>query len=64
MPIVLTGTKTVNNAIGPETAANLTTIMATAVEQLTVAQVRGLVRALDSLPHGNDPGTVIGAIVK
>lgn len=64
MAIVLTGTKTVTKDIGPaHTAATLTTLMATALENLTLDQFRLIGGALKRLPAGTAVGsTTLGTI--
>lgn len=63
MAIVLTGTKTVNNHVAPHLSATvMTAILATPVENLTVAQVKQLVDALKRIPGGTNPGATLGTI--
>jgi hypothetical protein len=64
MAIVLTGTKTVTKDQSPaHTAAALTTILATPIEQLTIAQLRVLTHTLESVPGGHDPTKVVGDLL-
>jgi hypothetical protein len=63
MPIVLTGTKTVTQNVSPtETAAVLTTLMATAPELWTVGQVRQLTHCLEHVAGGDEETNVIGTL--
>jgi hypothetical protein len=63
MSIVLTGTKTLSNAPAPHlTAAALTTILAKAPEQMTVADLQTLLDALSRSPNIN-PSATIGSLL-
>jgi hypothetical protein len=63
MSIVLTATKTVTTAATPQlTAAYLTTLMATPVEQLTIKQLQDLEAACATVSGGDNPAT-IGALL-
>jgi hypothetical protein len=63
MAIVLTGTKTVTRAVAPHlTAAGLTALLATALENLTVAQLKELVDAVERVPGGSKPGATLGSL--
>ena len=64
MAIVFTGSKTVTKAVAPHlTAATLTTLLATAPENLTVAQLRQLVDATNHVSGGHEPTQTLGAIL-
>jgi hypothetical protein len=64
MAIVLTGTKTVTKAIAPHlTAAELTALLATAPENLTVAQLEQLHDAVKRAPGGSKPAATLGSIL-
>lgn len=59
MSIVLTGTKTVSNNVSPGiTASALTTLLATAIENITVAQLYQLVDATRRLSCGDTSKTL------
>ena len=63
MAIVLTGTKTVTRDLGPHLkAATLTALLATAVENLTLAQLRQIEDALSRV-SGADPNNTIGSLL-
>jgi hypothetical protein len=64
MAIVFTGSKTVTKDVGPtSTAAILTALMATAPENLTLANLKTIQSALKRLPAGTaDPSTTLGTI--
>jgi len=65
MPATTAGTKTVTQAASPKlTAAYLTTLMATPLELLTVAQLGDIKDAIDRIPHGAEPGDLIGALLE
>jgi hypothetical protein len=58
------GTKTVTQGVAPHlTAAQLTTLLATPVEALTVAQLASLADALKRVPGGENPATAIDALL-
>lgn len=65
MAATVSGSKTVNNDVAPHlTAATLTTILATAPENLTVAQFKQVQDALSRLPGGNgDPTKTVGSFL-
>ena len=64
MAATTAGTKTVTKDQSPaHTAAVLTTILATPIELLTVAQLRALKHTLESVPGGNSPEKVIGDLL-
>ncbi len=64
MAVSLTGTKTVTKDQAPHaTAAQLTALLAKAPEQLTTAEARQLLDALDRAPGGSDPAAVIGSVL-
>jgi hypothetical protein len=64
MAAVVTGSKTVVNNASPHlTGALLTTIMATAVENLTIAQWNQINSALSREPYSGDTTRTIGSIL-
>ena len=63
MAVSVSGTKTVTIAIAPHlTAAQLTTLLGTAVENLTVAQFNQLKDALGRVASGHAETKTIGAL--
>jgi hypothetical protein len=65
MAIVLAGTKTVTTAASPQlTATALTTLLATAPELWTVAQLKQLNAAIATISGGGDPGRTIGSLLQ
>jgi hypothetical protein len=63
MAIVLTGTKTVTQGLSPAlTAAVLTALLATPIEQLTVAQLKQLNDATKRIKGGHAPGAALGTL--
>lgn len=64
MAVSVTGSKTVTKAPAPHlTAAKLTTILATAVEDLTVNQLRELLDMLSRVSGGGDRNKTIGSFL-
>ena len=64
MSASVSGSKTVNNAVAPHlSAATLTTILATPVESLTVAQFKQLADMLSRISGGGDPTKTIGSFL-
>ena len=64
MPPTLSGTKTVTRDLAPHlTAAVLTALLATPVEDLTVTQLKDLLDALRRLPHGEEPVQTLGQLL-
>jgi len=64
MAIVFTGSKTVTQNISPtETAAVLTTLMATAPENMTVGQVHQLYNVLKHVAGGGEETNIVGALL-
>jgi hypothetical protein len=64
MAATTSGTKTVTKDLGPSyTAAQLTTLLATPIEALTIAQFRVLEEALRKVSRGHDPSMVIGTLL-
>jgi hypothetical protein len=64
MAIVLTGTKTVTKDVAPHlTHTQLTALLATAIESLTVKQLNELLDAVSRVPTGGDPNAVIGDLL-
>jgi hypothetical protein len=63
MAATTSGTKTVTHTIAPHlTAAILTTLLATPIETLTVAQFKELSDALDRIDGGHEPSRTIGSL--
>ena len=63
MAATCSGTKTVTKTLAPHlTAAVLTTLLATPIENLTVAQVQQLIDAIKRVSGGKTPGNVIGTL--
>jgi len=64
MAAVVTGSKTVTQDVSPTMpAATLTTLCATALENMTVAQFDSIHGALKRLSGGGAPGTLIGTLL-
>jgi len=64
MAATTSGTKTVTHALAPHlSAAMLTTLLATPIETLTVAQLEQLCDALSRIPKGETPATTIGSLL-
>lgn len=64
MAATTAGTKTVTKDLGPGyTASQLTAILATPIETLTIAQFRFLEEALRKVAKGHDPSMVIGTLL-
>ena len=64
MAATTAGTKTVTNTLAPHlTAAMLTTILATPIENLTVAQFKLIRDALKRVQDGDNPIRVIGSLL-
>jgi hypothetical protein len=64
MAATTSGTKTVTRTLAPHlTAAILTTILATPIENLTVVQLDQVCDALRRLPSGETPGLTIGSLL-
>ncbi len=58
-----TGGKTVTRSIAPHLSASLlTTILGTALENLTVAQFDSIHDALKRIPKSSDPTAIIGTL--
>lgn len=58
------GTKTVTQPVAPHlTATALTALLATPLENLTVAQLRQIHDALSRIPGGGDQSKTIGALL-
>jgi hypothetical protein len=65
MAATTSGTKTVTVSVAPHLSATvLTTLLATPVENLTVAQFRQIEDALIRVPGGTVPGKTIGSILQ
>jgi hypothetical protein len=64
MAATTAGTKTVVNTLAPHlTAAMLTTLLATPIELLTVAQFKLIRDALRRVNDGGNPTRVIGSLL-
>ncbi len=64
MAATTSGTKTVTRTVAPHlTATMLTTLLATPIENLTVAQFDQLRDALKRLGGGRTPATAIGSLL-
>jgi len=63
MAATTSGTKTVTHTLAPHlTATILTTLLATPIENLTVAQFKELKDALRRLDGGDNPANTIGSL--
>jgi len=61
----VTGSKTVTRDVSPNaTAAVLTALLATPVENLTVTQLQMLEDAVRKVPGGHAPGSTIGTLLR
>jgi hypothetical protein len=64
MAATTAGTKTVTHTLAPHlTAATLTTLLATPIESLTVAQLKQLRDALRRVEDGDNPARTIGSLL-
>jgi hypothetical protein len=64
MAATTSGTKTVTHSLAPHlTAALLTTLLATPIENLTVGQLDELCDALRRIPKGETPAVTIGSLI-
>ena len=64
MSVTLTGTKTVALGVAPHlTAPVLTTLLATPVENLTVAQLDQLRDAVNRVAKGATPSSTVGSLL-
>jgi hypothetical protein len=64
MAATTSGTKTVTHTLAPHlTAAILTTLLATPLENLTVAQFKELRDALRRIDDGDNPSRTIGSLL-
>ncbi len=64
MAATTSGTKTVTRTVAPHlTAAMLTTLLATPIENLTVAQLEQLLDALKRLSDGKNYARTIGSLL-
>jgi hypothetical protein len=65
MSVTLTGTKTLTVSVAPHlTAPILTTLLATPVENLTVAQLDQLRDAVNRVAQGATPASTIGSLLR
>jgi hypothetical protein len=63
MAATVSGSKTVNTDVSPQlTASTLTTVFATAPENLTVAQLRSLLDATARVFNGSVPTATLGSL--
>ena len=64
MAATTSGTKTVTHTLAPHlSAAVLTTLLATPIESLTVAQFKELHDALKRVDGGDNPALTIGSLL-
>ena len=64
MAATTSGTKTITHTIAPHlTAAILTTILATPIESLTIAQLNALIDALERISDGKNPARTLGSLL-
>lgn len=64
MSVTVTGTKTVTMSVAPHlTAAVLTALLATPVENLTVAQLDELRDAVNRVAKGAAPSSTVGSLL-
>jgi hypothetical protein len=64
MAATTAGTKTVTHTIAPHlTAAILTTLLATPIENLTVGQLALICDSLTRMPDGETPTRTIGSLL-
>lgn len=64
MAATVSGSKTVNNSPAPHLpASTLTTLMNTALENLTVAQFEQISDALNRIAKGKSPTATIGSLI-
>jgi hypothetical protein len=65
MAATVSGSKTVTQPVAPHLPASaLTALLATPIENLTVAQLNQLVDALYRVQGGHDPSKTIGTLLK
>jgi hypothetical protein len=65
MAAQVTGSKTVTHDVSPSTSATLlTSILATPIENLTIAQLETLTQALRKVPGGHAPGVTVGSLLR
>jgi hypothetical protein len=64
MAATTAGTKTVTHTLAPHlTASLLTTLLATPIETLTIAQFDEIADALKRIPDGENPVRTIGSLL-
>ena len=64
MAAVVSGSKTVTRDYSPAlTGAALTTLLATAIENLTIAQLKQITDALARIPGGSAESTLVGTLL-
>ncbi|MDE2103006.1 MAG: hypothetical protein KGL39_37525 [Patescibacteria group bacterium] len=64
MAATTSGTKTVSNAVAPHLSASaLTTLLATPLENLTVAQLRQIADAISRVKGGGVESNTIGSLL-
>ena len=64
MAASVSGSKTVTQAAAPHLSASvLTTLLATAIENLTVAQFNQIGDSLKRIPKGHQPNLTLGTIL-
>jgi hypothetical protein len=65
LAVQVTGSKTVTKDVSPScTAAVLTALLATPVENLTVGQLQMLEDVVRKVPGGHAPGMTIGTLLR
>jgi len=65
LAVQVSGSKTVTRDVSPNaTAAVLTALLATPVENLTVAQLQMLENVVRKVPGGHAPGITIGCLLR
>ena len=65
MAVQVTGSKTVTRDVSPNaTAVVLTAVLATPVENLTIAQLQMLEDVVRKVPGGHAPGITIGNLLR
>ena len=64
MAATTSGTKTVTHSLAPHlSAAMLTTLLATPIENLTVGQLIQIIDAVKRIPDGKNLGRLIGSLL-
>jgi hypothetical protein len=64
MAATVSGSKTVTKDVAKHlTAAILTNLLATPIENLTVAELKSLIDAINRVGKGGNPGAAIGSLL-